>query len=280
MSADGFSEQGASLAPPTEAEEGPLVVARSQVSRIEQLSPHFVRVQFEAPEFSRMGNPGENFDQRVKVIFPPENGELPDLSHAGAAWYRVWLETPEPARGAMRSYTIRSLHESGESTSIIIDFVVHEPNSEAGPATRWAMRAAPGDELLIIGPRRGLRDGGGVEYAPGNARSVILAGDETAAPAISSILESVDPTTHGVAFLEVPTITDAIPIDPPPGWEILVLPRENAAHGSRLIATVLDYLGTPHTSVRIDDAETTDPLWETATFSSLGEPVAAGVSHP
>ena len=43
----------------------------------------------------------------------------------------------------------------------------------------------------------------GVEFRPGTARTLLLAGDETAAPAICSILEALPPSMSGHAVVEV-----------------------------------------------------------------------------
>jgi NADPH-dependent ferric siderophore reductase len=130
----------------------------------------------------------------------------------------------------------------------------------------------------VIGPRRGRKEDGGIEYAPGDARAILLAGDETAAPAIARILEDVDRDTQGVAFIEIPEDADILPIATPPGVEVRWLPRSGDAHGTRLIPAVLDHLGAAAPAV-IADVDTEDPLWETPTFSSLGESVAESENH-
>lgn len=275
MSTDEFSEAAALTATP---QQSPFAIARARVDTVELLSPSFVRVRFSGDALTDLGNPGSSFDQRVKLIFPNPGQPLATLEQAGADWYRAWLGLPEQTRGAMRSYTIRSIDtDQNGATSIVIDFVLHFDSSAAiGPASRWASEAAPGDELLIIGPRRGRVDGGGIEYDPHNAAAVLLAGDETAAPAIASILEDADPGTRGIAFIEVPVEADRQAIAAPPGIEVRWLPRNGTEHGSLLIGAVLDHLGAHHRGVEVVDVDTTDPLWETPTFSGLGETV----EHP
>jgi NADPH-dependent ferric siderophore reductase len=152
---------------------------------------------------------------------------------------------------------------------------VRRPGSSS---TSCCTSASAGDELLVIGPRRGREEDGGIEYAPGDARAILLAGDETAAPAIARILEDIDRETQGVAFIEIPEDADILPIATPPGVEVRWLPRSGDAHGTRLIPAVLDHLGASAPAV-IADVDTEDPLWETPTFSSLGEAVAAGANH-
>lgn len=89
----------------------------------------------------------------------------------------------------------------------------------------------------------GLTSHGGIEFAPGEARAILLAGDETAAPAIARILEDVGRDVQGVAFIEIPEDADILSIATPPGVEVRWLPRSGSAHGTQLVPAVLDHLG-------------------------------------
>lgn len=258
--------------------EPAFIIARARVESVERVSATFARIAFGGDDLATFGTPGGVLDQRIKLIFPAEGRELPDLAGAGADWYPAWLAVPEAERGSMRTYSIRELKAGASGTTVVIDFVLHLAPGATGPASRWASTARVGDELLLIGPRRGRTDGGGIEYAPGDAREILLAGDETAAPAIARILEDVDRDTRGVAFIEVPDAGDALPIDAPSGVEVHWVPRDAAPHGAALLPAVLDHLGTVAT-VEIRDADTEDPLWETPGFSSLGEELPSGAPH-
>jgi NADPH-dependent ferric siderophore reductase len=173
----------------------------------------------------------------------------------------------------MRTYTVRELRGAGEDTRLVVDFVIHTEDGAAGPGSSWAEHASVGDRLVVLGPRRG-RDFGGIEWAPGTASRLLLAGDETAVPAICAILRDLPWSARGAAFLEVPTAADVQTVPHPEGVEVVWLPRDGAALGSRLHATVLDHLGaSAHTPV---EPEEVDPdLWETPTYSSSGEDVDA-----
>ena len=257
--------------------EFPFVLAVATVSSVERVSPSFVRITFSGADLADFGTPGRVLDQRIKLVFPAPGASVPRLT-ASADWYSAWLALPDDERGAMRTYSIRELLVSGDETRLVVDFVLHLAPGATGPASRWADAASAGDELLVIGPRRGRVGGGGIEYAPGDARAILLAGDETAAPAIARILEDVDRDTQGVAFIEIPEDADILPIATPPGVEVRWLPRSGDAHGTRLIPAVLDHLGASAPEV-ITDVDTEDPLWETPTFSSLGESVSASENH-
>lgn len=254
------------------------LIARARVERVERVSPTFARITFGGDDLATFGTPGGVLDQRIKLIFPGDGHALPDLAGAGADWYQAWLAVPEGERGSMRTYSIRELAAGASGTSVVIDFVLHLAPGATGPASRWASAAQPGDELLIIGPRRGRTDGGGIEYSPGDAAEILLAGDETAAPAIARILEDVDRDTRGIAFIEIPDAGDALPVDAPEGVEVRWLARAGRSHGEALLPAVLDHLGTT-AAVEISDAATEDPLWETPDYSSLGEELTSGTPH-
>lgn len=246
-------------------------LARAVVRQVERVSPNFVRVTFGGDELEEIGTPGEVFDARIKLVFPPASGRVPDLGVDPGDWYGAWLAIPEAERGSMRTYSVRFLRATA-GTEVFVDFVLHLKPGLTGPASRWASTAAVGDEVLLVGPRRGRRDHGGAEFVPGEASSILLAGDETAAPAIARILEDSPAATRGIAFIEAPSAQDVLAIDAPAGVEVHWLPRGEAEHGLRLIHTVLDYLGAP-SDIVVRDVDTEDLLWETPDYSGLGEEI-------
>jgi NADPH-dependent ferric siderophore reductase len=253
--------------------ESPFVLARASVARIEPLSTSFVRITFGGGDLAEFGSDAPLFDQRIKLIFPGSAGTLPTLS-ADADWYTSWLALPPEERGSMRTYSVRS-YTAG---AVVVDFVLHLEPGLTGPASLWASSAQVGDTILLLGPRRG-RVWGGIEYAPGDARSILLAGDETAAPAIARILEDVDRDVSGAAFIEVPEEGDALAIDAPAGVQVRWMPRSGRAHGEALVPAVLDHLGASPAVEGIRDADTEDPLWETPVWSTLGESLGEAENH-
>ncbi|MGO2747666.1 siderophore-interacting protein [Microbacterium sp.] len=254
----------------------PYVLGRAEVRAVEQVSPNFVRVTFGGADLAEFGTPGDVFDARIKLVFPPASGILPDIDQDSDDWWGAYLAVPEDERGSMRTYSVRSLNVSDAGTEVVVDFVLHLAPGLTGPASRWASHASVGDELWMVGPRRGREDRSGIEYAPGAASSVMLVGDETAAPAIARILEDAPRDLRGIAFIEVPEAADELTIDAPAGVEVHWLPRGEAAHGLRVIPTVLDYLGdTGHSEITVQDAEGEDLVWETPIYSGSGESIDA-----
>ena len=278
------------------AAPAPFHVVRATVTAVERVSPVFVRITFGGPSLAAFGTPGRTLDQRIKLIFPAASGALPELSASENHWYPAWLALPEAERGSMRTYSIRHLTVAEDgSTTVAVDFVLHLEPGGTGPASTWASRAAVGDELLVVGPRRGRFDGGGIEYDPGQAREVMLVGDETAAPAIARILEDgagslsaadggsgpAAGTAHvpnrGIACIEVPSTDDILPIDAPEGFEVRWLVRGDAAPGSQLFDAVVAEVGDAPAPVEEDPVLAADPdymPWETPQYSQLGEQIA------
>lgn len=185
----------------------------ARVERIQCLSARFRRVTFTGVEFATFGTDG--FDQRIKIMFPLPGIGLSDIgAHdeqtiAAGTWYSRWRALPDEARNPFRTYTIRAVRP--ELREIDVDMVFHGAN---GPAGRWLSSAAVGGEVIIVGPdAASIQSGIGIDWHPGPARTVLLAGDETSAPAICSILEGLDPTVNAHAFIEIPDAADQLPVN-------------------------------------------------------------------
>lgn len=119
-------------------------------------------------------------------------------------------ETPTGPRGALlgagvatRYYTIRRIDAA--AGWVDIDFVLHEA---PGPAGDFARDAHIGDICGMSGPC-------GLGVKP--ARSYLLAGDDTALPAIARIAENLPADATGTIFVEVETPEDRLPFSMPPG---------------------------------------------------------------
>lgn len=250
-----------------------MIIAEVEVVAAERLSPSFVRVELGGPALAEFGVDGPLYDQRIKLVFPPESGVLPSIEGADASWLGTWLERPAEERGHLRTYTVREVRGGGADTRLVVDFVLHLDDGATGPGSLWAATAQPGDRLITVAPRRGVAFGG-FEFVPGSARHLLLAGDETAVPAISAILECLPEGARGAAFLEVPHAGDLLGLEGPVGVEVVWLPRDGAPLGERLHATVAAHLGAQAGAfVDLADEEVDPDLWETPAYSSSGEPL-------
>ncbi|MFC1433264.1 siderophore-interacting protein [Streptacidiphilus sp. N1-3] len=169
----------------------------AHVVRTERLTPGMTRVTFGGDDLAGFVNGGR--DQRIKLLFPSEGQTEPILpdQDANGGWYRAWQRMPAAWRPVMRTYTVRAQRvEQGE---VDVDLALHA-GATAGPASRGARAARPGDRVGIFGPA--VPDAGGVEFQlPADAGWVLLAGDETALPAIGAILESLPSGFPAEVFL-------------------------------------------------------------------------------
>lgn len=215
------------------------------VTAVQELGPNFRRITFGGYSLRGFGVAGDTLDLRVKLMIPSvdEAGRpipLPEFKMDEAGWYQEWLAMDQAVRGSMRTYTVRSERLDAVYPEIDIDFVMHfDDAGHGGPAANWARAAKPGDALTIIGPNNRAAQCttagayGGIEWRPGLAQRVLLAGDETAVPAISAILESLPADITGHAFLEVPEAGDFQDISTDADVEITWLARGAAIGRSR-----------------------------------------------
>ncbi|WP_245644495.1 siderophore-interacting protein [Nocardioides jensenii] len=254
----------------TATQELPMILAEVEVTAVELISPTFVRAELASEALADFGVDGPLHDQRIKLVFPTDSGNLASFEGADESWFTTWMEIPAEERGHMRTYTVREVRGQGADTRLVIDFVLHLADGATGPGSSWAATATVGDRLVILAPRRGVPFGG-IEFDPGAARNLFLAGDETAVPAIASILAGLPATAIGTAILEVPVAGDVQELAHPEGIELIWLPRDGAPHGQKQIATVRDHFGLPPVVEPVTDDAVDPDLWETPTYSSSGE---------
>lgn len=213
------------------------------------------------------------------MVLPTEPGqEMPDLGQADEwtpesfAWRDRWKRLPDPSRVRIRSYTVADVDR--EAGTVTIDFVVHGPG---GPGSNFALTARQGDEVVIAGPDARSDDGPvGIDYQPGEAAEVLLVADETALPAVRSILRQSGPEKNITAFVELPSVADAIDLRSYGHNLNLVLRGEE--RGVNLIDEVTRWCAENPSALR---AASEDPqlapididsqrLWETAQGSAGG----------
>lgn len=194
----------------------PLRFRKVQVTATERFATSFIRVTFGGEELEGFSSPG--FDDHVKLFFPDTvTGELriPEVGPNGP----IWPEGPKPV---MRDYTPR--YYDNDARKLVIDFALHE----AGPATAWAMNAKVGDWLGIGGPK-------GSFLVPTEYDFHLLAGDETAVPAIARRLEELPATTHAIVLIEIDNIGDEIPLSSQAQVDIIWCYRKGVAAGTTTV---------------------------------------------
>ncbi|MBD7994550.1 siderophore-interacting protein [Arthrobacter sp. Sa2CUA1] len=185
------------------------------VERVEDVTPLMRRVHFGGPGVAGYVNAGAHIPN-VKLYFPVP-GEPLDLPGRGE---RGWEWKPGQ-RERVRTYTVRSL--AADASSLSVDFVRHAGTSVAAS---WAENAVRGDEIAALA-------GGGVVV--GEAAWVLLAGDETALPAIGGTIERFGPQQRGLALIEVAGPAEEQELHAPAGVEVRWLHRNGAQPGSTML---------------------------------------------
>ncbi len=229
------------------AAEPAYLLFQVQVRAVTRLTPSFVRVTFTGAELDRFADNGD--DQRINLILPGPTGEplTPPATVGGSqdgpgddgseddGWYAHWLALPDELRNPVRTYTARRVRS--EQREVDVDFVLH---GDGGPASRWAASVVVGDPAQLAGPNRrhaGPTRATGWNPPPG-APTLLIAGDETAVPAVASILERLPATARGMVLIEVPEPEDVLPLNGPAGVRIEWVARNGNGHGDLLSAAV------------------------------------------
>lgn len=194
---------------------------RGTVLRTERLTPHMIRVVIGGEGLAGFGA-GEYTDHYVKLLFKQPGVEYPEPFDME----RVRAEMPREQWPSTRTYTVRAWDP--EAVELTIDFVHHGDKGLAGP---WAVSVRPGEEVLFNGP--------GGAYAPrADAGWHLLAGDESALPAIAASLERVPEGAPARVFVEVAGPEEEQELPTPADAEIVWLHRGGGQAGDLLVEAV------------------------------------------
>ena len=156
----------------------------AEVVRVVTVTPRMVRVTL-AGDFSELlgGAPTDH----VKVFFPAPGDELPVMPQVGP---NGLIPPPPGTPRTFRDYTLRRVDRA--AGEIDIDMVLHA----GGLGSTWAAAAAPGMKVGVLGPR-------GSEVVDATLDWLVLAGDETALPAIGRWLSELPAGVSVRAVIEV-----------------------------------------------------------------------------
>jgi NADPH-dependent ferric siderophore reductase len=170
-----------------------------EVARTRRVSPSVQRVTFRGAvpgglaEFASGGR-----DQRFKLFFPQPGQDVAVVPvEAAENWYAQWRAMDPDERALMRTYTVRA--QRRELGELDADFAVH---MDPGPGAAWALGCLAGDRVTALGP--GTAQNAGIDFRPPpDTDWILLAGDESALPAIAGILDWLGPATRVRAWIEV-----------------------------------------------------------------------------
>lgn len=178
------------------------------------LSPHYISIVLEGEDLKNFKNAeiGDNNKLLIpakglkKVVFP-----MPGTpgSSAGAA-------------SIIRTYTLRNLDL--EKQEMTIEFVAH---GDDGPASSWAISAEIGDELGVMMKKKDKKIFQLADW-------YLLAGDHTALPVMSVLLESMQEAAIGEVLIEVYGPEDILALKHPAGVNVVWLFNKTPGLGSSL----------------------------------------------
>jgi NADPH-dependent ferric siderophore reductase len=176
-----------------------------KVVRREELTSHMFRVVLGGSGFGTF-TPSKFTDSYVKLVFVGDDVDMASVPQP--LTLDSFADLPPAKQPVVRTLTVRRADPAARE--IAIDVVVH---GEHGAAGLWAATAEPGQPVYVMGPSGA--------YAPDPAADWhLLAGDETALPAISVALEALPANAIGQAFIEIAGPEDEIPLTAPQGVRI------------------------------------------------------------
>lgn len=199
----------------------------AEVLQAEQLSPHFVRITLGGDDLRSWRSLG--FDQWFRLALPVvDDARFDKLSDRfDTRGFLRYLTLPKATRPVIRNYTVREFR--ADTGQMDVDFVVHGTEGVAGP---WAASFPLGSPVALIDQGCGYRPVTG-------AKRVILAGDESALPAVLGILRDLPAYSIGTAIIEIPHMEDRQPVIAPAGMEVQWIVRDPGARpGAEALAAV------------------------------------------
>jgi NADPH-dependent ferric siderophore reductase len=167
-----------------------------------RLSPRLIRIGLGGPALAgfALSEPAAS----VRLLFPsPGANEL-----AMPTWNGNEFLLADGNRPAIRTLTPRRFDET--TLALDVEIVLHG----SGIAAQWAARAQPGDTVAVSGPGRGYT-------VDASAPAFVLAGDETAMPAIAQLLETIPAGATIDVHIEVAEDVARIALPEHPGTTIV-----------------------------------------------------------
>ena len=176
-----------------------------EVVGTEQLAPHMVRIVLRSSLFSTFV-PSNFTDSYVKLVFVADDVDVAGLPQPLTLDSFAGLSPDK--RPSVRTMTVRYVDVAARE--IAVDVSVHGRHGVAGA---WAASVQPGQPAYLMGPSGAYRPDPAADWH-------LLAGDETAIPAIAAALEALPANAIGKVFIEVAGPEDEIPLTAPESVEV------------------------------------------------------------
>ena len=187
-----------------------------RVLSVRRITANFLRVTIKCPNLDQLASGAMHFS----LLIPPDDRPAvwPKLNEKRRT---VWPTGKDQLHRA--AYTFVAFdHRSG---SFSFDIFEHA----GGHTMQWAQSALPGAIVGVMGP-------GGGDFP--TADDLLIAGDETALPAIRRILENAPETTTGQAIIEVGDAADVHELQKPKGITVKWLLRPNNESLSKSLSQI------------------------------------------
>ena len=157
-----------------------------EVRRVVRLTPRMTRLTLAGEQMAGFESPGAA--AHIRVFLPDaDSGELA-LPVPGPEGNAFPEDRPRPAS---RAYTPR--HWRPDALELDVDFALHDH----GPGAMWAANAQEGDPAVISG------HAGGAYFPDPAADWHLVGGDESALPAIGTLLDVLPASATARVFAEV-----------------------------------------------------------------------------
>ncbi|MFD4401156.1 siderophore-interacting protein [Nocardia sp. NPDC058499] len=168
------------------------------VARIEPLTPGYTRVVLEGTDLDeyRDPHPADAF----KLMLPERNSAVAIPMRRESGLPERPADTAQPV---LRAFTVRAFDPVARR--LTMDVARHDH----GVGIDWLAAARPGDSVWLSGMRPEWAVGAGI-------RDHVLIGDGTALPAISAILDGLDPGHAVSAYIAAPNPADIELVPPHP----------------------------------------------------------------
>jgi NADPH-dependent ferric siderophore reductase len=202
----------------------PQTLREVEVVRVVDLTPGMRRITLSGKQlreftstsgFAQPAFDSAGFDDDVRLVFCYPGQTVPVLPVQKAKG----VDLPKDPRPLSRAYTVRRWDpEAGEMD---VDFVSHG----IGVGTTWAYRARPGDRIHFYGPSAS-------RALPHDADWFLVAGDDTAIPAIARLLDELPDDARAQVFIEVAEQSHRLELRSLPHVEVTWLVRDGAQTGA------------------------------------------------
>lgn len=191
-----------------------------EVLRREEIGPRLVRVTVGGPELDgfEMPEPAGS----VRLLLPdPETGDL-----EVPRWNGNEFLNGDGTRPLLRTVTPR--HHRPDIQELDVDVVIHGPT----PLSKWALDAEPGSMVGMSGPGRGYE----IDL---RAEEFVLAGDESALPAIAQLMESIPHAVPIRVLIEVAEDDGVVELPGHPGADVSwFVRRPGAEPGDAMVEAI------------------------------------------